>query len=190
MCADEFDREDFEETVRDIAREVGRSMERAMERLDLDQLAGRVGVDPDHAREWVDTAGGWLRSQMERLGDEVASQAAQHDPSAREERASEQAEPRSETPSAAAPSADPWRGAEPHPLDLPTDEQGLALAALESGRWQVEPGTERLVARGDGAALGDALGLVRELRARDWITGEGELTLVGHRALARWLDSR
>jgi hypothetical protein len=173
MCADEFDRENFEETVRDIAREVGKSMERAMERLDLDELAGRVGVDPDNAREWVDTAGGWLRSQVERLGDEVASQAAQQQPAGGHE-----------TPE------DPWRSAAPHPLDLPTDEQGLALAALESGRWTVEPATERLVARGDGSVPSDALGLVRELRARDWINAEGELTLAGRRALSRWLDSR
>jgi hypothetical protein len=30
---------------------------------------------------------------------------------------------------------------------------------------------------------------VRELRVRDWITPDGELTLVGSRALGRWLDA-
>jgi hypothetical protein len=170
---DEFDRENFEETVRDIARELGRSVERAMERFDIDEMADSVGVDPDHAREWIDTAGGWVRSQFEKLGDEVASQAARQQPA----------------PSPDVPS-DPWRSAEPHPLDLPTGEQGLALAALESGRWQVEPGTGRLVAHGDGSTPSDALGLVRELRARDWITADGELTLAGRRALSHWLDSR
>ena len=75
----------------------------------------------------------------------------------------------------------------PHPLDLPTEEQGLALAALESGRWTVEPGTSMLVARGDGPGPSDALGLARELHVRDWINGEGEITQTGRHALARWL---
>src|SRR5688500_10277819 len=39
---------------------------------------------------------------------------------------------------------DPLRGAGPHPLDVPTGEQGLALAALDSGRWTLEPGTSAL----------------------------------------------
>jgi hypothetical protein len=86
------------------------------------------------------------------------------------------------------PAEDPLRGAGPHPLDLPTEEQGMALAALESGRWTVEPGTSMLVAHGEGPAPRDALGLVRELRVRDWLDGDGALTLAGRRALARWLD--
>jgi len=86
------------------------------------------------------------------------------------------------------PAEDPLRGAGPHPLDDPTEEQGTALAALESGRWTVEPGTSMLVAHGEGPAPKDALGLVRELRVRDWLDGEGRLTLSGRRALERWLD--
>jgi hypothetical protein len=86
------------------------------------------------------------------------------------------------------PYEDPLHGAGPHPRDEPTEDQGLALAALESGRWTVEPGTGRLVAHGDGPAPKDALGLVRELRVRDWVDGEGRLTLAGRRALAHWLD--
>jgi hypothetical protein len=178
---DEFDRENFEETVRDIAREVGRSVERAMEHFDIDEMADTIGVDADRAREWADTAGTWLRSQFERIGEEVADQAARHEPEPH------RAPP--EEPAQAGPTPDPWRSAEPHPLDLPTDEQGPALAALESGRCHVEPATGRLVARGDGSAPSDALGLVRELRARDWINAEGELTLAGRRALSRWLDA-
>jgi len=83
---------------------------------------------------------------------------------------------------------DPLGGAGPHPLDAPTEEQGVALAALESGRWTVEPGTSMLVAHGDGPAPKDALGLVRELRVRDWLAADGGLTLAGRRALSRWLD--
>jgi hypothetical protein len=84
---------------------------------------------------------------------------------------------------------DPLRGAAPNALDLPTAEQGQALAALDSGRWTVEPGTEALASGGEGPGPSDALGLVRELRVRDWITPEGKLTLAGRRALSRWLDA-
>jgi hypothetical protein len=84
--------------------------------------------------------------------------------------------------------SDPLRDAAPHPLDVPTEEQGVALAALDSGRWTVEPGTDLLVAHGPGPAPDDALGLVRELRVRDWLSADGQLTLAGRRALERWLD--
>jgi hypothetical protein len=90
--------------------------------------------------------------------------------------------------SAPAGPSDPLRDAGPHPLDEPTEEQGVALAALDSGRWSVEPGTDMLVARGSGPGPADALGLVRELRVRDWLAADGELTLAGRRALERWLD--
>ncbi len=87
------------------------------------------------------------------------------------------------------PAGDPLRGAGPTPLDVPTSEQGEALAALDSGRWTLEPGTEALAAAAEGPGPSDALGLVRELRVRDWITAEGKLTLAGGRALSRWLDA-
>jgi hypothetical protein len=81
------------------------------------------------------------------------------------------------------------RGSGPHPLDLPTSAQGLALSALDSGRWTVEPGSNLLVGHGAGPAPSDALGLVGELRARDWINADGEVTLVGRNALSRWLEA-
>jgi hypothetical protein len=173
----------FEETVRSIARELGRSVERAMERVDLDDIAETIGVDPANAREWADNLGGWLRAQAEHLGEEVADRAtARQDPGPG---------PQDTTPAPVPPSGeDPLSSAAPHPLDLPSDEQGLALTALESGRWSVEAGTSRLIAHGDGPGPNDALGLVRELRVRDWITSEGKLTLAGHHALKRWLDAR
>jgi hypothetical protein len=43
------------------------------------------------------------------------------------------------------------------------------------------------VAHGDGPVPDDAVGLVGELRARDWINADGEVTLVGHNALRRWM---
>jgi hypothetical protein len=168
MCGDEGNHESFEERVRSVAEELSRSVERAVGQVDVDEIAGFIGVDPDRAREWVDSAGSWLRRQTENLGDEVAFTAGGSP--------------------AAATDEDPLRRAGAHPLDLPTEEQGLALAALDSGRWTVEPGSNTLAAHGDGPGPSDALGLVRELRAHDWVGADGELTLVGRHALSRWLD--
>lgn len=77
----------------------------------------------------------------------------------------------------------------PHPLDLPTEQQARALAALESGRWTVEPGTVVLVTtlnRGTGPEDAHALGM--ELHVRDWVDVDGDLTFSGGVALARWMD--
>ena len=46
-----------------------------------------------------------------------------------------------------------------------------------------------MITRCDGPGPSDALGIVRELRVRDWLSGDGEITLVGRRALSRWLDA-
>ncbi len=178
MCPEFGDREDFGETLRSIAREIGDSIERMAGEVDVDDFAGYVGVDPGRAREWIESAAGWLGSQLGHLGDEFAA------------RASEQhARPQPADPFSGTASEDVWRDAAPHPLDLPTEEQGLALAALESGRWTIEPGSNRLVGDQDNRPPSDSLGLVGELRARDWITADGRLTLAGRRALDRWLDA-
>lgn len=161
--------ESFEETVRAIAGELGRYIERAVESVDVDELADSVGVDPAAAREWAESAAGWLRAHTERLGAELSHRV-------------------SSAGRAVAP-IDALGSVAPHPMDLPTDEQGLALAALDSGRWAVEPVADALTAKGGGPGPSDALGLVRELRVRDWITVDGELTLAGRHALSRWLDS-
>ena len=79
----------------------------------------------------------------------------------------------------------PLHHAGPHPLAMPTAEQGVALAALESGRWRIESGTFTVH---DGPGPSDPLGLLRELRVSDWVTADGELTLTGRKALARWLE--
>jgi hypothetical protein len=166
MFDDEGNDESFEETLRSIAREAGRSLERAIDRVDLDEVAEMMGVDPFQAREWVESAGGWLRAHAETVGDEVAQRFAGSRPKG---------------------SGDALLGAAPHPLDLPTEEQGLALAALASGRWAVEPGSDALWTTGEGPPPNAAPGVVRELRSRDWITADGEVTLVGRDALSRWL---
>jgi hypothetical protein len=161
--------ESFEDRLRSMAEELGRYIERSVESVDLDEFANSVGVDPSAARGWFESAGSWLRAQTENLGEEFAHRMV--DPQRRIAR------------------VDPLGGAAPHPLDLPTEEQGVALAALDSGRWTVEPGTDALAARGQGPGPDNALGVVRELRARDWIGSDGELTLAGRHALSRWLDS-
>jgi hypothetical protein len=160
--------ESFEEMLREMASELGRYIERSIDGVDLEDLAGTVGVDPATAREWAESAGGWLSAQTESLGEQLSRRAAAGRSVVR---------------------ADPLGAAQPHPLDLPSDEQGLALAALDSGRWIVEPGADALAAKGEGPGPSDALGIVRELRTRDWIGGDGKLTLTGRHALSRWLDA-
>jgi hypothetical protein len=77
----------------------------------------------------------------------------------------------------------------PHPLDVPTEDQALALSALASGRWRVAPGTNELVAEGDGPEPDSPEEMVGDLRARDWIAASGEVTPLGHEALKRWSDA-
>ena len=169
----------FAEMIRAIAQEVGSSIERTMESLDVDEAAHAVGVDPMRAQHWLENAASWLRNEIDALGEEAAFRAS----------ASEQGRQEGEpTGRSSVPEEDPLRRATPHPLDLPTEEQGAALAALESGRWSVEPGSDSLTSRGEGPAPSDALGLFRELRARDWIAVDGSLTLAGRHALGRWLE--
>jgi hypothetical protein len=174
MSDDGSHRSSFEDALRAIAQEITRSVERVSE-TDLDDLARATGVDPDRARQWADEAGQWLRAQVDGLGDAVAG--ARPPGSGRDTRPAP-------TPSG----EDVLHGAGPHPLDVPTTEQGMALAALDSGRWTLEPGTSALTVSGDGPGPSDALGLVRELRVRDWIGASGEVTLAGHHALRRWLQ--
>lgn len=186
MWEDDASHGGFEEVLRSIAREVNRSAERIRD-IDVDEIAGMIGVDPALARQWVDNAGSWLRAQAENLGDDVSFGAGGQAAGGWQPEGSPQAEGRGH---AAAPvDEESLRSAAPHPLDLPTEEQGEALAALDSGRWVVEPGSNTLAAHGEGPGPTDALGLVRELRARDWIGADGEVTLVGHHALSRWLEA-
>jgi hypothetical protein len=159
------DYENFEDFLRSVAGGLGESVQHKLDELDLDGVSATFGVDADQARDWVDGAASWMRTQFEGRMADAARTPAPH------------------------LQEDPLRAAGPHPLDLPTDEQGVALAALDSGRWTVEPGSNKLAPRGDGPGPSDALGLVRELRVRDWIAPDGEITLAGRHALSRWLDA-
>ena len=162
------ERSSFEDVARALADEVSRAMERLSE-IDLDEIARAASAEGERARQWVDDLGRWLREQGEawERGPAPADRSTRGRPTGE----------------------DPLRHAGPHPLDLPTADQGLALAALDSGRWRVEPGTSALAVHGEGPGPSDALGLVREMRVRDWMTADGEITLTGHDALRRWLDA-
>jgi hypothetical protein len=168
MTDHEHDPDSFEERLKALAQEVGDQIERAAERIDLDDLADRIGMSGDRVREIADFAGQWLNWQFP----------AHETP--REGRATRQAGEPADGP------RDRRLGG-PHPLDIPTETQGLALSALDSGRWSVAPGSNELVVK-EGPGPSDPQGLVGELRARDWIAASGEVTLVGRDALRRWLD--
>jgi hypothetical protein len=167
--------ESFEETLRAIAEELGRKLESSIDSFDSEKVAESFGVDPTVARDWIDNTSSWLRGFADNLGAEVSRRVGEP---------RRPAEPRGPVSD-----AELFESAVPHPLDVPTEEQALALAALDSGRWRVEPGSDTLTAKGDGPGPSDALGIVRELRVRDWIGPDGELTLVGHQALSRWLSA-
>jgi hypothetical protein len=177
MCADEFNSESFMDRLRAIADELGQSVDRTINEVDVTEIADAIGVDPQSLKDLRETATGWLHAQLRDLGAEHQPGASKREPEA------------PKRPKAGPMSDDAFRGAGPHPLDLPTDEQGRALAALDSGRWAIEPGADALAAHGEGPGPSDALGLVRELRARDWISAEGRVTVAGQHALSRWLTA-
>lgn len=165
---------EFEDRLRQIAQEISRTVER-----NIDDIAESFGVDPNRAREFAESAGQWLNDQVEGHGEELFGRGRPED-----------YEPAAESP--AAPSAPAGPASDrpgPNPLDLPTGAQGAALAALDSGRWTVRPGSNVLSGTGAGPNPDASAELVGDLRARDWITATGELTLVGHRALGRWYDA-
>ncbi len=158
----------FDDVLRAIAQEVKSSLDRVSED-DIESWTRKAGLDPETGVQWFQTARDWVQEQADGLVDHPAAAAPAPGPSS--------------TP--AADASDPRTA--PHPLDLPTDEQGAALAALDSGRWALEPGTMALTVVGDGPGPTDALGLVRSLRVRDWLRADGTPTVAGLRALERWL---
>ena len=170
MSEEDRDGEGFEARLRWLAQQLSESVEH-LEEIDLDPIARLTGLDVDRARELLRDAGEWLNGQADEVVNEgVLRLGGLFDAISRG-------------------GATPAPGTGPHPLALPTPGQGLALSALESGRWTVEPGSHELRTHGEGPAPEDAVGLVGELRARDWINADGEVTLVGHNALKRWMDS-
>jgi hypothetical protein len=166
----------FEERLRAMAEEINRSVQR-MSELDLDELADRYGVDADRARNLADVASRWL---SDRLSGGAPLFGERPDPSGAARRFGTEPDVDVEPGPAARSQAGP------HPLDLPLAGQGLALSALDSGRWTVRPGSSQLAGSGEGPPPPEATDVVSDLRARDWIAADGTLTLVGRHALARW----
>jgi hypothetical protein len=171
----------FEETLRSIAAEVTKSAERISrsDLSDLERLARENGLDPAWARGMANLAGSWLRQQLD--GSDVFPTARPAEPAA------------SATPKAPDTPADiveaPLGVGVPSPVDIPTAAQGRALAALDSGRWTVEPGTVTLATvTGKGPQPADAQALGLALHVRDWVDQDGDLTAAGVHALDRWLD--
>ena len=164
----------FEDWLRGMADQINQSVRR-MSEVDLEELTERYGIDVERARAFADAAGQWLTGHVS--GGE--SPRGHDDPgpgSPGFEAQTTQSSGRGQ----------PSKKFGPHPLDLPIDLQGLALSALDSGRWTVRPGSNQLVGTGEGPPPADAADLVGELRARDWITADGALTLTGRHALGRW----
>jgi hypothetical protein len=156
----------LEAKLRAMIEDLSGSVEHAVGQLDLSEIAERIGISSERADELADLAKRWLSQQT------GASDASWSSHPPQEHVRDDDSRPVREGP---------------HPLDVPTSEQGLALSALDSGRWKVDPGTEELIPVGSGPTPSQPVGLVGELRARDWIAASGEVTLVGRDALTRWL---
>jgi len=156
------------EQLRAIAREVGKSVERLTGDLDLNQIADRIETGGERLKELAELAGRQLSEQFQDQDARTAARAGQGRVGAGEGRSLRVG---------------------PHPLDMPTDEQGLVLSALESGRWKVKPGTDQLISAGEGPGPSERAGVVSELRARDWVAASGEVTVGGRAALERWGQS-
>jgi hypothetical protein len=175
MSDEEPDRSSFEDIARALADEVSRAVERLSE-IDVDEIARTASAEAERARRWMEELGGWLREQGDALGNVSLGGDAPWD-----------AADAPDAPAAGSPSAGPSPADDA--LRNAGPDQGRALAALDSGRWRIEPGTSALSVRGEGPGPSDALGLVRELRVRDWLSADGEITLAGRSALRRWLDA-
>jgi hypothetical protein len=123
-----------------VAEEVTRAVERLSE-IDVEEIARRANAEAERARRWIDELGRMLREHPTTGG--VAPFAARPP----WEPAAGPADRPSPTP---APADDPLPNAAVRPLDLPTADRGLALAALDSGRWRLEPGMSALAVHGEG----------------------------------------
>ena len=169
--------DNFEKRLKAIADQLAQSLSDT----DVDEVAERFGVDPERVRGVTGFVGRWLNDR-----------AAEGEPLFGDRPAGRPDDPRKdadhETIDVRA-STEPTATGGPHPLDLPSEAQALALSALDSGRWTLRPGSGRLTAAVPTVGPlpeGAATDLANELRARDWITADGAVTFVGRQALERW----
>jgi len=138
------DHESFEDWLRAIADEISRSVQR-MSEFDVEDLSHRYGVDADRARAFADAAGRWLNDRFSASDPQFGHiEHPDDDSAARPPGADLDLEGRPEAKQTQPP------GPGPHPLDLATDQQGISLSALDSGRWTVRPGSNQLAGTGTG----------------------------------------
>src|ERR1700749_1076122 len=144
----------FEDRLRAIADQISQSVQRISE-VDLDEVGERYGIDPERARAFAEAAGQWLSQGMS--GGEPFFGRDRHDDP--DNAINEQLDAQE----AQSFGREQPIGHGPHPLDLPTGRQGLGLSALDSGRWTVSPGSNRLIGTGEGTPPPEASDLVSEL---------------------------
>ena len=146
---------DFEDRLRAIAKEISGAVER-----NIDDVAETFGVD-GHGPANSPRPPGNGSTTRSRAGEELFGR--------QRRRAGADAGREDGPPSRFEPAPRPSAGPGPHPLDMPTDAQGLALSALDSGRWTVRPGSNMLGEHRRWTRPVDAAEIVVELRRRDWI---------------------
>ena len=142
------------------------------------------GVDAGAAREWVEGAASWLRSNAERFEDEFpVADARQLAPAGARGPVAERTEPDrcAATTRCGAPGRTRW-------TCRPTSRASRWPRSSQAAGWS-SPAPTRWRPGATGPGPSNALGIVRELRVRDWLGADGEITLVGRRALSRWLEA-
>ena len=179
----------FENRIKAFADQLARSLSDT----DVDEVAERFGVDPERVRGVTGAVERWLSDRGTEgeplFGDHPAGKGDDPRRESGRETIGAQAPDGPEPFVAPTPTPAPTPAGGPHPLDVPTEAQGRALSALDSGRWTARPGSGRLLAAVPTVGPlpeGAASDLANELRARDWITADGAVTLIGRQALRRW----
>jgi hypothetical protein len=181
----------FENRIKAFADQLARQLSDT----DVDEVADRFGIDPERVRGVTGAVERWLNDR----GTEGEPLFGERPAGKPQDPRAESADPPISEPAIEADSVpevhrapEVHRTAEaggPHPLDTPTEGQGRALSALDSGRWTLRSGSGRLTAAVPTVGAlpeGAATDLANELRARDWITADGAVTLIGRQALLRW----
>ena len=153
--SDEDKPRSFEEALRAIADEVVRGLDRVQRAIWRTSPASTASTPSAPSASWTTPATGCARRPTRST------------PTARSAPATRRPSRVRPSPPTTSWDDDPLRHAGPDPLDTPTDDQGRALAALDSGRWTVEPGTSALSSTASGPGPSDALGPgARAARAR------------------------
>ena len=101
--------------------------------VDMEELSQRYGVDADRARAFADAARRWLNDHLS-AGDPLFGHVQHPDDDGALRPLDADLDVEGPPEAAQTP---PDSGAGPHPLDLPTDQQGLVLSALALDSWSL-----------------------------------------------------